>query len=235
MKDEGYSLTPLARSILHPVDPLDTPRLYRQALLEPPLYSDLAVQFAGKKLPEASILGNVLYHNHQIIASAKQAAAEAFLESARFAGALGEDNVFRPDGTSVGPSPGDVASNGHAGPVATIPASPTPLAPARPARSNDVRIDLRSARGRPRQGDPGPGPRGHHARELRPIPPGPPPPPDGSRSPSPSRSRNPRSSRREDDRSSLLDGADQTNSLIRFSSISCRPLALAATSPLGRM
>ena len=47
----------------------------RQALLEPPIYADLAAHFAEKKLPEASILGNFLYHNHQIIASAKQSAA----------------------------------------------------------------------------------------------------------------------------------------------------------------
>src|SRR5437588_2783869 len=84
LKDEGYSLTTLAKSILHPVDPNDTPRLLRQALLEPSLYTDLAGQFGEKKLPEAAILANVLYHNHQIIASAKQVAAEAFLESARF-------------------------------------------------------------------------------------------------------------------------------------------------------
>ena len=48
-------------------------------------------------MPEATILGNILYHNHQIINSAKQAAAEAFLESARFAGALGDDQIFSPE------------------------------------------------------------------------------------------------------------------------------------------
>src|SRR5947209_5806347 len=37
LKDETYSLTPLARSILHPVDPAELPRLYREALLAPPL------------------------------------------------------------------------------------------------------------------------------------------------------------------------------------------------------
>src|SRR5947209_17135667 len=62
LRDEGYSLTPLAKAILHPVDPNDTPRLLRQALLEPSLYTELAGQFADKKLPEAAILANVLYH-----------------------------------------------------------------------------------------------------------------------------------------------------------------------------
>ena len=147
LRDEGYSLTPLARSILHPVDPADTPRLYRQALLEPSLYADLAGQFAGKKLPEATILGNVLYHNHQIIASAKQSAAEAFLESAKFAGALGEDNVFRPTGSSATiepPASTMPQANGHASTIPPAPVVPTPAAePNPPARSSDVRIDLR--------------------------------------------------------------------------------------------
>src|SRR5512135_913270 len=95
---DGYALTSLAREILHPVDPAEQTRLYRQAWLKPPLYADLADRLGGKRVPDAEILGNVLYHNHQIISSAKQSAAEAFLESARFAGALGDDQVFRPDG-----------------------------------------------------------------------------------------------------------------------------------------
>src|SRR3954471_6070845 len=95
---DGYALTPLAREILHPVDPDALPRLRRQALLRPPLYAELAERLSGKRVPEAGILGNVLYHNHQIIASAKRSAAESFLESARFAGALGDDQVLHPDG-----------------------------------------------------------------------------------------------------------------------------------------
>jgi len=144
LKDEGYSLTSLARSILHPVDPAEIGRLHRQALMEPPLYAELAAQFADKKLPDVAILGNVLYHNHQIIASAKQAAAEAFFESARFAGALGEDNVFRPNGLTVAEAPTSptIQANGHAGPMAVVPPSPQQSEP-RPTRSNDVRIDLR--------------------------------------------------------------------------------------------
>ena len=148
LKDEGYSLTTLAKSILHPVDPNETPRFYRQALLEPPLYHDLAEQFAEKKVPEANILGNVLYHNYQIIASAKQSAAEAFLDSARFAGAMGDDHIFRPGG---------MPASGHSQPnQSQVPAAPsgaqglnvgqtsTPQAATlAPGRSSDVRIDLR--------------------------------------------------------------------------------------------
>jgi hypothetical protein len=135
---EGYALTPLAREILHPVNPSELPRLHRQALLEPPLYADLSARLAGRKVPDASILGNILYHNHHIIASAKQAAAEAFLNSARFAGALGDDQVFHPEGpprttseaapeVSRSPGQGDIIA-----PTTTRPRD----------RSADVRIDL---------------------------------------------------------------------------------------------
>ena len=92
-----------------------------------------------------NILGNVLYHNHQIIASAKQAAAEAFLESARFAGALGEDYVFRPNGTGISAEVLPPASvNGHP-PVPVASPIPALMVAERPAtsRSTDVRIDLR--------------------------------------------------------------------------------------------
>lgn len=95
---KGYALTSSAREILHPVNPQDLPRLHRQALLKPPLYAELAERLEGRRVPDAEILGNVLYHNHQIIASAKRTAADAFLESARFAGALGTDQVFLPGG-----------------------------------------------------------------------------------------------------------------------------------------
>jgi hypothetical protein len=139
---DGYALTSLARAILHPVEPAELPRLHREALLKPPLYAELAERLASKRVPDATILGNILYHNHHIIASSKQSAAEAFLESARFAGALSEDQIFLPDGAVTPSTPRAIA---RAEPAAT---SPTPaLVPsvraAAPARSGDVRIDLR--------------------------------------------------------------------------------------------
>ena len=136
-------------------------------------------QFAEKKLPEATILGNVLYHNYQIIASAKQSAAEAFLESARFAGALGDDNVFRPKGPPGRPPGADLAANGHAGDRRPGRSAPAPASPS-PTGTSGRRPDRPPPLGgRRRQGHQRPGPRGHHARELRTPHPGPPaPPPD---------------------------------------------------------
>ncbi|RUL83196.1 hypothetical protein, partial [Tautonia sociabilis] len=94
----SYRLTPLARSVLHPLDPADLPRLYRDALKAPPLYADLLVRLANRRVPDPERLANLLYHSYQITASAKLPAAEAFVESSRFAGALGDDGILRPDG-----------------------------------------------------------------------------------------------------------------------------------------
>ncbi|HWE38980.1 MAG TPA: hypothetical protein VG406_20705 [Isosphaeraceae bacterium] len=96
---DSHTLTPLARSLLHPVSADDLPRLRRRSLLEPPLYAELAARLAGKRVPETPGLANLLYHHHHITATAKESAAAAFLESARFAGALGDDGILRPDPT----------------------------------------------------------------------------------------------------------------------------------------
>jgi hypothetical protein len=138
---EGYALSPLARAILHPVDPAEVPRLYRQALLKPPLYAELAERLAGKRVPDATILGNVLYHNHNIIASSKQSAAEAFLESARFAGALGDDLIFEPEGPNPPRTPAAIKSEKPSAPASSRSKATSQAAPS--ARPADVRLDLR--------------------------------------------------------------------------------------------
>ncbi len=135
---DRYTLSPLARAILHPVDPGAMTGLYRQALLKPPLYAELAERLAGKRVPEATILGNVLYHNHQIITSAKQAAAEAFLESARFAGALGEDQVF-----SLAPAAAPLAKPPLSAESPSRPSAASAAVRERPRSSQaEVRLDL---------------------------------------------------------------------------------------------
>src|SRR5262249_52395697 len=58
--------------------------------------------------------------------------AESFLESARFAGALADDGIFRPDGRESIASPSDTPST----------TSPAPTAAPR-RKGADVRLDLR--------------------------------------------------------------------------------------------
>lgn len=133
---EGYELTSLAREILHPVDPAEVPRLHRQALFKPPLYTDLAERLANKRVPDVEILGNILYHNHQITASAKRTAAEAFLESARFAGVLGPDQILNTNG----PSPAPPKPEAPAAPPEIRP--PTPASPRDRPKQPGIRLDL---------------------------------------------------------------------------------------------
>ncbi len=132
LANEGYSLTALSKAILHPVDLADLPRLYRQALVEPPIYAEMIERLADKRVPDVAILGNVFYHNHQIIASAKESAAEAFLASARFAGALGDDHILRMQPISPVVSVADRAA-----------AIEVPVVRDEPKVRHDVRIDLR--------------------------------------------------------------------------------------------
>ena len=96
--DKGYRLTPLAKSIEHPVTQAEVPCLIRTALWAAPLYRDLAERFSDKPVPDVVHLANLLYHQFGIIAAAKDSAASMFLESARFAGVLAEGGVLRPDG-----------------------------------------------------------------------------------------------------------------------------------------
>jgi hypothetical protein len=127
LRGESYTLTPRARSILHPVEAADLPRLHHEAFLEPPLYASLATRLAGRRVPEPGSLANLLYHQEQITAAAKRTAALAFLASARFAGAIGSDGVLRTPDEQAAPGP--------------PPAREADFRPS--ARPSPVRIDLR--------------------------------------------------------------------------------------------
>ena len=139
LEGSSYRLTPLARSILHPVDPQDLPRLYREAMKASPLYADLLVRLADRRVPEPERLANLLYHSYQITASAKLIAAESFVESSRFSGVLGNDGILRPSGTPAPPAPTPA-------PLPSPAPEPPPPSSARrpsPEPAEGVRFDLR--------------------------------------------------------------------------------------------
>ena len=157
LADQNYSLTELARRIIHPMDPDEEPGLLLQACQSPPLFAELMKQYAGKRLPEPEILGNVLMHKHQITASAKLAAAESFYASIQHAGVLDETRILD---ARVTQAPGAVvATQPEVRPAAVVkPVKPTvvPAAPvevpvasprprpvaARQAKPDEVRLDL---------------------------------------------------------------------------------------------
>ena len=124
LSDQNHSLTQLAKRIIHPMDPDEIPGLIRQACQSPPLYAELLRQYAGKRLPEPEILGNLLMHKHHITAVAKSIAAEAFFASIKYAGILLENRLVD---ESAGESALIVVSK------PSMPASPRPAA--RPTRA----------------------------------------------------------------------------------------------------
>jgi hypothetical protein len=138
LQDDGYTMTPIARGLIHPLGPQEVARLRRQALASPSLYADLISRLEGRKLPEAAALANLLYHQFQITSTAKQAAAESFLDSARFAGVLGADGILHAESSMPVEAP----------PVAE-PVQPEQARASRPASAPSadvgptVRIDLR--------------------------------------------------------------------------------------------
>ncbi|QDV33016.1 hypothetical protein [Tautonia plasticadhaerens] len=139
LEGSSYRITPLARSILHPVDPADLPRLHREAMKASPLYADLLVRLADRRVPDPERLANLLYHSYQITASAKLIAAESFVETSRFAGVLADDGFLRPGG-----APGPLTAPP---PPTPTPAPEPPTAPAArrspPDPPDGVRFDLR--------------------------------------------------------------------------------------------
>lgn len=144
LRDEGYSLTPLAKSILHPIDPAEMGRYYKQAFREPPIYAELIERLDGKRVPDVEILANILYHNHQITVAAKESAAEAFLATAKFAGAMGDDLILRMGSGSPVSAATPTPSTSISTPARV---EPLPLERREPSTSttaaSPVRIDLR--------------------------------------------------------------------------------------------
>ena len=162
LKDETYTPGALARSILHPVDPADLPRLYRQALLEPPLYAEagrphVRQEIARRPDPREHLLSSA----SEIIASAKDAAAASFpgIREVRLGGSLTTRGL---------PPPGRPARRNR--PLRRAVTSPridpcSPTADRRPPRSAPLG-------GRPRQDHPPACPGVDHPGELRSVPPG---------------------------------------------------------------
>lgn len=152
LRDSIYELTPLGKAILHPADPAELEDRRLEAFRSPPLYADLLIRFANRRVPDADRLANLLFHNYKITATAKRSAAEAFLASARFAGVLDDGGTLRPEGRTSEPCDEDHQSS--APPPASEAASSAASRTQRPAaarragtaseRANEpVRIDLR--------------------------------------------------------------------------------------------
>ena len=88
-----YTLTERARLLLRPKSESDKKNLLRETFLTPELYKDLNERFKEKPIPEA--LPNILHHDYSMNKNVSNDAVDAFIESAKFVGLLGHDNVLK--------------------------------------------------------------------------------------------------------------------------------------------
>lgn len=91
-----YTLTERARLILRPKDEDSKKNLLVEAFLTPELYKELCEKFREKQIPPMESLANILFHDHGIKSvDVSKDSARAFIDSARYVGLLGPDNVLK--------------------------------------------------------------------------------------------------------------------------------------------
>ena len=92
------SVTGRASLILYPTEEqrdVQRKKLTIEAFRSPPLYQKLMSKFDGKGVPKLETLANILMNEYKIAKAVKNNAATVFVNSAKFAGVLGDDNVLQ--------------------------------------------------------------------------------------------------------------------------------------------
>lgn len=93
--EKNYSLTEMALLILKPKDEENKKKLLVKSFLTPDIYKELCDRFNSKQIPALQTLSNILFHDYGINTNVSKAAAKSFIESAKFVGLLGQDNILR--------------------------------------------------------------------------------------------------------------------------------------------
>ena len=88
-----YTLTERARLLLRPKSENERETLLIETFRTPELYKNLYERFQEKPIPDT--LPNILHHDYSMNKNVSKDAAEAFIESAKFVGLLGPDNVLK--------------------------------------------------------------------------------------------------------------------------------------------
>ncbi|MBQ8063453.1 MAG: hypothetical protein IJ230_05900 [Clostridia bacterium] len=85
--NKTIQLTETAKSILYPTEK-DTLSIAVECFKNPPLYAKLIERYEGKALPSKDVLSNTLMMEYRITQSAKDNAAQVFLDSAEYLGLI---------------------------------------------------------------------------------------------------------------------------------------------------
>ena len=87
VSNKTIQLTEVAKSILYPTE-LDAYSIEVECFKNPPLYARLIERYEGKPLPSKEVLSNILMMEYRITQSAKDNAAQVFLDSAEYLGLI---------------------------------------------------------------------------------------------------------------------------------------------------
>lgn len=103
--DARIALTDLARRILRPSSDDEREAALVRAFMSPRIYPDLVTKYDGAA-PRVEQVKNALEREpFKVLGSVSEDAAEAFIESARFIGAIGSDGRLRAPGSDPLPLP----------------------------------------------------------------------------------------------------------------------------------
>lgn len=123
-QDARIRITPLYKRYAMPENEAEKRAALMQALSSPPLYKKLLERYRGSPLPSAAGAANVLVREYGLLDSVKQEAAEAFVKSLQFAGAVNLNNIVTLTAT---PAADGSASAEESVDQAAPPPAPAPL------------------------------------------------------------------------------------------------------------
>ena len=87
-------LTDLAKKLIYAVDDRETQRLLIEAFLTAPLYRKIAERFENQAIPTADKLSNILLLEYGVTKTAKDVAANKFIESSEQVGVLKSGIIY---------------------------------------------------------------------------------------------------------------------------------------------
>lgn len=146
-------VTELAKKLLLPGDEAETQAATLNAFLSPQLYQKLYERYAGAAVPPTDRLANVLQREHDLLETVATPAAQAFIDSAKFAGLVSQSGHIATKQSIPAVAQGSGTSIAEQKPEPQLPTqmSPPPAAHQQPPAGfssygfqlrKDLRVDL---------------------------------------------------------------------------------------------
>ncbi len=120
-------VTDLFMAYTHPTSEAEKRATLMQIVLKPALYGKLLARYRGAPKPDVIGLANLLMREHGLLATVKEPAAEAFIDSIEFAGLITNGTVAPSTSPTTGAQPITVSEPPTA--PAVLPTGPLPQHP----------------------------------------------------------------------------------------------------------